>query len=71
MLLELLMQTISVRAEREYDICFVENWRLQVAEIVRSHEKVLVIAPSELVTKFDLQSLKSSGVQLIETPAGE
>jgi len=71
MLLELLMQTISVRAEREYDICFVENWRLQFAEIARSHEKVLVIAPSELVTKFDLQSLKSSGVQVIETPAGE
>ena len=65
------MQTISVRAEREYDICFVESWRLQFAEIAKSHEKVLVIAPSELVTKYDLRSLKSSGVQVIETPAGE
>jgi 3-dehydroquinate synthase len=65
------MQTIRVRAEREYDIRFVENWRTQLAEITKSHEKVLVIAPSELVSKFDLQSVEILGVQVIETPAGE
>ena len=39
------MQTISVHAEREYDIRFVENWQIVFAEIAKSHAKVLVIAP--------------------------
>ena len=65
------MQTISVRAERDYDIRFVENWRINFDEIAKSHERVLVVAPSDLFVKFDLQSLKSLGVQVIETPSGE
>jgi len=71
MLLELQMKTISIKAEREYEIEFVENWIESFAEIANSHGKVLVLAPEELVAKFDLQSLKSSSIQVISTPSGE
>ena len=65
------MQTISVHAEREYDIRFVENWQIAFAEIAKSHEKVLVIAPSELVAEFKLESLQSPNVKVVPTPIGE
>ena len=65
------MQTISVHAEREYDIRFVENWQLVFAEIAKSHAKVLVIAPSELVAEFKLESLQSPNVKVVPTPIGE
>ena len=65
------MQTISVHAEREYDIRFVENWQLVFAEIAKSHAKVLVIAPSELVAEFKLESLQSPNVKVLSTPIGE
>ena len=65
------MQTISVHAEREYDIRFVENWQIVFAEIAKSHAKVLVIAPSELVAEFKLESLQSPNVKVLSTPIGE
>ena len=65
------MQTISVHAEREYDIRFVENWQIVFAEIAKSHAKVLVIAPSELVAAFKLESLQSPNVKVVPTPIGE
>ena len=65
------MQTISVHAEREYDIRFVENWQIVFAEIAKSHAKVLVIAPSELVAEFKLESLQSPNVKVVPTPIGE
>ena len=65
------MQTISVHAEREYDIRFVENWQIVFAEIAKSHAKVLVIAPSELVAEFKLESLQSPNVKVLPTPIGE
>lgn len=65
------MQTISVHAEREYVIRFVENWQIVFAEIAKSHAKVLVIAPSELVAAFKLESLQSPNVKVVSTPIGE
>lgn len=65
------MQTISVQAEREYDVRFVENWQTAFTEIAQSHEKVLVIAPSELVAAFNLETLQSPAVQVVSTPIGE
>lgn len=65
------MRTIKVKAEREYSVNFVKSWKNAFSDIAKSHDKVLVIAPAELVAKFDLKSLKSSGVELVETPAGE
>ena len=65
------MKTISVHAEREYDIRFVENWPIVFAEIAKSHAKILVIAPSELVAEFKLESLQSPNVKVVPTPIGE
>jgi 3-dehydroquinate synthase len=65
------MRTIKVKAEREYSVNFVKSWKNAFSDIAKSHDKVLVIAPAELVAKFDLKSLKSKGVELVETPAGE
>jgi 3-dehydroquinate synthase len=71
MLLELQMKSISIKAERDYEIAFVEDWKKKFSEIAQSHAKVLVIAPSELVTKFNLESLKTNFVQVVATPSGE
>ena len=65
------MRTVKVKAERDYSVNFVENWKNAFSDISKLHDKVLVIAPSELVAKFDLNSLKSSGIELVETPVGE
>ena len=65
------MKSINVKAERDYEVTFVDDWKKSFSEIVDSHAKVLVIAPSELVTTFDLESLRSSSVQVIATPSGE
>jgi 3-dehydroquinate synthase len=71
MLLELHMKSINIKAERNYEVSFVDNWKKSFSEIAQSHAKVLVIAPSELVTSFDLESLKNRSVQVIATPSGE
>ena len=65
------MQSISVKAESEYSVNFVDSWSRAFLEISKSHDKVLVVAPSELVSRFDLKSLKRAGIELVETPAGE
>jgi 3-dehydroquinate synthase len=71
MSLGLQMKSISIKAERDYEVTFVEDWKKSFSEIAQSHAKVLVIAPSELVTSFNLESLRSSSVQVIATPSGE
>ena len=65
------MKSINIKAERNYEVSFVDNWKKSFSEIAQSHAKVLVIAPSELVTSFNLESLRSSSVQVIATPSGE
>ena len=65
------MKSISIKAERDYEIAFVEDWKKKISEIAQSHAKVLVIAPSELVTKFNLESLRTNFVQVVATPSGE
>ena len=65
------MQSISVHAEREYDVRFVDNWQTALTEIAQSHEKVLVIAPSELVAAFNLGAIQNPAVQVVSTPIGE
>jgi len=65
------MKTINVKAERDYSISFVESWSKRFSVISKSHNKVLVIAPAELVSLFDLNSLRDTGIKVIETPSGE
>jgi 3-dehydroquinate synthase len=65
------MKNISIKAERDYEVNFVEEWKKSFSEITQSHAKVLVIAPGELVSVFDLETLRKSSVQVIATPNGE
>ena len=65
------MKTINVKAERDYSISFVESWSKKFSDISKSHSKVLVIAPAELVSLYDLSSLRDTGIKVIETPSGE
>jgi len=65
------MKSINIKAERDYEVTFVDDWKKSFTEIARTHSKVLVITPSELVATFDLESLRSSSVQVIATPSGE
>ncbi len=65
------MKSINIRAERDYEVTFVGDWKRSFSEIAQSHAKVLVIAPSELVTSFNLESLRNSSVEVIATPSGE
>ena len=65
------MKSIRINAEREYQVKFVEDWHKAFAEISQSHAKTLVIAPTELIAEFNLDSLKSPSVQVIPTPNGE
>jgi len=65
------MKSISIKAERDYEINFVDDWRSSFAEVNKSHSKVLVIAPTELVDQFKLDSLNSTSVLVVATPSGE
>jgi 3-dehydroquinate synthase len=65
------MKSISIKAERDYEINFLDDWRSSFSEINKSHSKVLVIAPTELVDQFKLDSLNSTSVLVVATPSGE
>jgi 3-dehydroquinate synthase len=65
------MKSISIKAERDYEINFVDDWRSSFAEVNKSHSKILVIAPTELVDQFKLDSLNSTSVLVVATPSGE
>ena len=65
------MKSINIKAERDYVVTFVDDWKKSFSEIAHSHAKVLVIAQSELVTRFNLESLRSNSVQVVATPSGE
>jgi len=65
------MKSISIKAERDYEINFVDDWRSSFVEVNKSHSKVLVIAPTELVDQFKLDSLNSTSVLVVATPSGE
>ena len=65
------MKSIKVKAEHEYSVDFEASWSQAFSNITKTHDKVLVITPSELASSFDLNSLNSARVKVIETPAGE
>ena len=65
------MRSIKVKAEHEYSVDFEASWSQAFSDITKTHDKVLVITPSELASSFDLNALNSARVKVIETPAGE
>lgn len=68
------MRSISISAEREYSINFDRKWRDALVEISKSYEKILIVAPVELVTLLKIDNIAKSldsQVQLVSTPSGE
>ena len=65
------MKSIKVKAEHEYSVDFEASWSQAFSDITKTHDKVLVITPSELASSFNLNALNSARVKVIETPAGE
>jgi len=65
------MKPIKIVADREYEIHFVQDWRKAVNDVISRHDKVILIAPQDLVGNYNLQSIESNTVKVIEVPNGE
>ena len=65
------MSSIKVVAEREYLVHLDANWRDAVESIAGSHNKTLLMVPTELVDLFQVQALAMANLRIVEIPKGE
>jgi 3-dehydroquinate synthase len=68
------MKSILIKAEREYSINFDQTWRDALVKISHDHDKVLVVAPAELVDLLKMDSITKEitpKIQIVSTPSGE
>jgi 3-dehydroquinate synthase len=66
------MNSISVRAELDYEVIVGGNWREFFAKVAAAHKKILVVAPSLIAERGELEALvKSTGALLFISPDGE
>ena len=65
------MSSIKVVAEREYLVHLDANWRKSVEAIAESHNKTLLMVPTELVDLFQMQALAKANLRIVEIPKGE
>ena len=65
------MSSIKVVAEREYLVLLDANWRKSVEAIAESHNKTLLMVPTELVELFQVQTLAKTNLKIVEIPKGE
>ena len=63
------MKIINVKGEHRYPVKIGVNWTNEVKAISSIHNKVLIIAPKSIVSKYKLK--ESLGVKLFITPEGE
>ncbi|ASY09331.1 3-dehydroquinate synthase [Candidatus Nanopelagicus limnes] len=63
------MKIINVKGEHRYPVKVGVNWTNEVKAISSIHNKVLIIAPKSIVSKYKLK--ESSGVKFFTTPEGE
>jgi 3-dehydroquinate synthase len=63
------MKIINVKGEHRYPVKIGVNWTHEVKAISSIHNKVLIIAPKSIVSKYKLK--ESLGVKLFITPEGE
>ena len=63
------MKIINVKGEHRYPVKIGVNWSNEVKAISSIHNKVLIIAPKSIVSKYKLK--ESLGVKLFITPEGE
>ena len=65
------MTSIKVNAEKEYLVHLDSNWRKSVEAIAESHNKTLLMVPTELVDLFQMQALAKANLRIVEIPKGE
>lgn len=63
------MKSINVKAERNYQVKVGINFATEMAEILKNHNKVMLIAPSSLLKKFKIK--ESRNLSIFSTPEGE
>ena len=51
------MKSINVKAERNYQVKVGINFATEMADILKNHNKVMLIAPSSLLKKFKIKDL--------------
>jgi len=65
------MTSIKVSAEREYLVHLDSRWRDAVATIADTHNKTMIMVPTELIEQFQINGLAEANLRIIETPEGE
>jgi 3-dehydroquinate synthase len=63
------MKLITVKSESQYPVKIGVNWRAEIDSILSIHNKILILAPKSIITRYKLK--ESSGVLLLQTPEGE
>ena len=63
------MKLITVKSESQYPVKIGVNWRAEIDSIISIHNKILILAPKSIITRYKLK--ESSGVLLFQTPEGE
>ena len=63
------MKSINVKAERNYQVKVGINFATEMADILKNHNKVMLIAPSSLLKKFKIK--ESINLSIFSTPEGE
>jgi 3-dehydroquinate synthase len=63
------MKLITVKSESQYPVKIGVNWRAEIDSILSIHNKILILAPKSIITRYKLK--ESSGVLLFQTPEGE
>ena len=63
------MKSINVKAERNYQVKVGINFATEMADILKNHNKVMLIAPSSLLKKFKIK--ESRNLSIFSTPEGE
>jgi 3-dehydroquinate synthase len=65
------MTSIKVTAEREYLVHLDSRWRDAVAAIADTHNKTMIMVPTELKEQFQISGLAEANLLIIEIPEGE
>jgi len=65
------MTSIKVSAEREYLVHLDSRWRDAVATIADTHNKTMIMVPTELIEQFQINGLAEANLRIIEIPEGE
>lgn len=63
------MRNIIVKAEQNYQVKVGIEFNLEIAEIIKNHNKVLLIAPASILKNFKVK--EGRNLSIFATPEGE